>query len=214
MQDIITELNDHGFADLGQTAQVRAINQALKNVCYRENWPFLEKVLTLTFDGVNGVPVNAPADLRAVKKIMDTTSGKRIRFSRTDDFEEKHASELTLAGDPLLYYFVGETLNVWPIPAATQTLRLRYIQMVPDVVASDTEAAIVLPRDYHEAIVFRALMRLYDLDDDSALSARFEAHYENEMAQMEDALMNHQHDEPEYIHALDPDDFDYFYPTY
>jgi hypothetical protein len=187
---------------------LRAINQSHKNICYRNNWPFLEKLLTLTFDGVNATPSNAATDLRAVKKIMDTTTGKRIHFRRTDDFEEKHASQITLAGTPKLYYFVGNTLNFWPVPPSTQTLRQRYIQMVPNVGASDAESAFLLPADYHEAIVFRALMRLYDLDDDSALSARFEAHYENVLAQMEDALMAKQHDEPEYVHVVDPDDFD------
>jgi hypothetical protein len=212
-QDIITELNDHGFSDLGSTAQLRAINQSHRNICYRRAWPFLEKTLTLTFDGVNSTPSNAPTDLRAVKKIMDPVSGKRIRYMRTDDFEEQYVTTKTTVGTPILYYFVGSQLNVYQVPPATQTLYSRYLKTVASVGAADPESAFALPAEYHEAIVFRTLMRLYDLDDDSALSARFEAHYENVMAQMSDALLIQQQDEPEFIHSVDPDDFDYYWPS-
>lgn len=212
-QEILTELNDHGFADLGTTAQLRAINQSHKNIIYRKPWPFRETTLTLTFDGTNPFPLNNPADLRAVMKIIDPSTGKRIRFMRTDDFEERHGNQMTAAGTPILYYFVGTQLRVWNVPPASQTLYSRYLRSAPSVLAGDPESAFMLPPEFHEAIVFRTLMRLYDLDDDSALSARFEAHFENVMAQMEGDLFTRQMDEPEYVHAVDSDDYGFYMPS-
>jgi hypothetical protein len=207
--ELLAEINDHGFEDTLATRKVAAVNWAIKNIAQRKPWPFLEKVMTLTFSGSNPVPTNVPADLRAVMKIMDLSTGRRVRFKRTDDMEESYAMNLLDAGDPFFYYFEGSQLRIWQVPGASQTLRLRYIRTAPTVADGDPEANIIIPPDYHEAIIFRALFRLYDLEDDPELSQRFEAHYENVLQQMTDALMAQQHDEPEYIHVVDDDDWDY-----
>lgn len=209
VQDIITEINDHGFSDSGTTLKVRAINQAIKNIAYRKPWPFLEKVTTLTFSGSSATPSNTPSDLRAVMKIINTTTGSRIRFKRTDDMEEAYGSQLTTAGVPYFYYFEGTTLKVWQVPSATQTLRLRYLRTAPNVVDSDPESAIIVPPDYHETIVLRALYRLYILEDDAEMAVYFKNLYDENIADMTDALFTLQHDEPEYVHVIDADDYDY-----
>lgn len=209
-QEILDEVNAHGFEDTDTNVKLRALNFAIKNISVRKPWPFLERVVTLTFDGTNAAPTNDLSDLRAVMKVIDLSSGtpRRIRFFRTDDLEEQVT--LTDTGSPVVYYFEGSTLKVYKIPSSTQTLRLRYSRFAPKVTAfTDPETSIVIPPDGHEAIIFRMLMRLYDLEDDPDLSARFEAHYENEIAQMSDAFFARQYDEPEYIHVVDPDDFDY-----
>lgn len=207
--ELLSELNAHGFEDTDIFEKLRAINFSIKNISQRRPWPFLEKVMTFTFDGANATPSNAPTDLRAVMKILDTTTGRRVRFKRTDDLEEQYGTQLTTSGEPYFYYFEGVQLKIWKVPSATQTLRARYLRTAPNVAEGDPETAIIIPPDFHEAIVFRTLMRLYDLEDDPELSQRFEVHYENVMTQMADALMTLQHDEPEYIHVFDADDWDY-----
>lgn len=213
-QDIYTELSDFGFGDLGSTALMRVINYAIRNIANRQPWPFLEKVVTLTFDGTNASPSNLPVDLRAVMKVMDTTSGKRIRFKRMDDLEENYATALTTVGTPFFYYVEGGVLKFYQVPASTQTLRMRYVRQHPTVAQSDPESAILIPSDFHEAIALRALMRLYDQDDDTAMSARVEAEYENVLAQVQDSMWAQQHDEADYVHLIDADDYDYYWPTY
>jgi hypothetical protein len=208
-QALISELNDFGFVDTASTRKVSAIQASLRNILYRKPWPFLEKVMTLTFDGTNAAPSNTPTDLRAVMKIIDYTSGRprRIRFKRTDDAEEQLT--LTDAGTPYFYYFEGSALKVYQIPGASQTLRLRYLRTAPVITETSTEADLLLPPDYHEALLFRTVVRLADMDDDNDVAARFDALYENVVAQMTDALMALQHDEPEFIHVVDPDDYDF-----
>ena len=208
---LISELNAYGFTDIDSTVKVSAIQASLRNVLYRKPWPFLEKVMTLTFDGTLAAPSNSPADLRAVMKIIDYTAGnpRRIHFKRTDDAEEELV--LTNLGTPYVYYFEGSALKVYEIPSATQTLRLRYLRSAPVITDTSTEAALLLPRDYHEALVYRSVVRLADMDDDNDVAGRFDGLYENVMGQMTEALMSLQHDEPEFIHVIDPDDYDMGY---
>jgi hypothetical protein len=204
----MAELNAYGFTDTDSTVKVSAIQASLRNILYRKPWPFLEKVMTLTFDGTNATPLNSPPDLRAVMKIIDYTTGnpRRVRFTRTDDAEERFA--LTDKGAPFYYYFEGSALKLYGIPPSTQSLRLRYLRSAPVITSTSTEAALLLPPDYHEALVFRSVVRLADMDDDNDVAARFDGLYENVMGQMTEAIMSLQHDEPEFVHVIDPDDWD------
>lgn len=207
VDELLSEMNEFGFEDTDVVEKVNALNFAIKNITQRKMWSFLEKVLSLTFDGSNATPSNAPTDLRAVKKIIDTSTGTRVRFKRTDDMEEGYGSRLTQAGTPYLYYFEARTLKVWQVPSASQTLRLRYVRFAPKVAAGDPETAIIVPPDGHEAVLFRSLQHLYDLEDDPELAQRFEAKAENSIALLDEAFGLLQDDEPEYIHVVDDDDW-------
>jgi len=207
---IIAELDDHGFADTSPERKLSAINFAIKNITQRKPfWKYVEKVVTISFDGVSPVPTDSPADLRTVMKIMNLSTGQRVRPQRVDDMEENYSMHLLDSGDPTYYYFEGTQLRIWYVPGAGQTLRLRYLRTAPLVTATGNEASIIIPPDFHEAIIFRALMRLYDLDDDPELAARFEAHYENVLAQMTEPASTQQLDAPDFVHVVDDDDWDF-----
>ena len=203
---LLSELDDHGFADTSEDRKVSALNYAISNMSQRKPfWKFVEKVVTLDFDGVSATPSNVPADLRTVMKIMN--GSQRIRPQRVDDMEESFGSQLGDSGDPLYYYFEGTELKLWRIPGSDVTLRLRYLQYAPRVTETSGAAAIIIPEDYHEALIFRALFRLYDLDDDPEMAGRMEAHYENVLAQMTEPAATQQLDAPDFIHVVDDDDW-------
>ena len=206
---LITILNAYGFTDTDTPTKVNAIQNALRSILNRKPWPFLEARKTLAFNGTSPVPTTSLADLRSVMKIRDLSTGqpRRIRFKRADDAEEQY--DLTLAGTPYYYYFVGTQLNVWQIPGVTQTLDLRYTRTAPIVTETTTEAQLLLPPDFHEVLEFRTVANLADTDDDNDVAARFEAKAENGIAQMTATLFEQQRDEPEYVHAIDIDDYDY-----
>jgi hypothetical protein len=206
---LIAILNAYGFTDTDTTTKVNAMQAALRSILQRKTWPFLETTKTLAFNGSSATPTTSLSDLRAVMKIMDNsaTQPRRIRFKRTDDMEEQF--DLTETGTPLYYYFVGTQLNLWPIPSSTQTLRLRYLRTAPVINENSTEAQILLPPDFHEAWEFRTVANLADLDDDNDVAARFEAKAENGIAQMTEALIALQHDEADYVHVIDIDDYGY-----
>jgi hypothetical protein len=210
--ELLTSLNEFGFEDTDISEKLNALNFAIKNITQRKLWSFLDIVLSLTFDGSSATPTNAPSDLRAVRKIIDTSNGRRVKLHPHRRHGGAVRHDAHDSGDPFFFYFEGRTLKFYQVPSATKTLRLRYARFAGKVQSGDPESAIIVPPDGHEAVLFRALQHLYDLEDDSELAQRFEAKAENSIALLDEAFGVQQDDEPEYIHVVDDDDwYDDFY---
>jgi hypothetical protein len=209
VQEILNELDAYGYQDTDLNEKMRAINASIKSIASRKPWPWLHKVTSLTFDGTNPYPTNTPSDLRAVLKVIDTSTGRRVRYKSVDEVEEQYGAHLLDAGTPYLYYFEGTQLRVYQVPGASQTLRLRYVSVPANVVQADPESAIAVPPIGHEALVFRTVMRIADVEDDNDIAARYGALYEQEMQVVEEALGVQQFDAPEHILVVDVDDYDY-----
>lgn len=207
-QNILDDLVAFGYEDTDINVKMRVINFSIQKIANRKPWPWLEKVVNLTFDGINATPTNQPADLRQTLKLLDTGTGKRVRYKPVDEIEDQYGANLTDSGTPQFYYFEGVTLKVWPVPPA-QTLRLRYIRLHPAVVQADPESAILIPTNGHEAVVFRAVMRLADLEDDDEIAARMDPLFEREMVELDEVLAMQQYDTNDHIIVVDWDDYNY-----
>lgn len=216
VQDIITELNDHGFTDESTIAKVRAIQHTIWDLESRKGWPFLEATLDLSFDGVTDIPTNWPAmassnaQVREVLHLRNLQTGRTIRNVRMEEFDDLTIAQgNAITGDPQLYYFVGNALHVWPQPAAAVTglLRMRYIQTSAAIADVSPESALLIPPEFHRLISYGSLWKLYDMEDDPELASRFEAHYENGILQMTEAMWAKQSDRPDHIVMTDPDDY-------
>lgn len=208
--DVLQDLDDFGFTDLDTTTKVAAIQSAIYDIESREAWPFLEASIDLTFDGTSGIPTNFPTDtFRATLKVKNPNTGVRLRWMRLDDFEEFVGTSYTEGGDPVLYYFEGNTLKVWRIPAAGTTVRMKYIQTSAAINESSPDSAILIPKRYKRAILYGALIDLNDLDDDPDIAARNQQKFEAIIARMQAEVFRQQYDQPDYVHPTDPDDWDY-----
>lgn len=207
---LISALGDHGFSDIGTTRQVAVLQDAIWDIESREPWPFLETSINLDFDGTSSVPSNFPTDFRAALRLSDLSLQRRIRPIRLDDFEDNAATDYTMAGDPLFYYFQGGQLNVWPVPAAaTARAKLRYLKVSAAITDTSAETAILIPKRHHNAVLYGALWQLYDMTDDAELAQRYQGHFEQRIASMSADVWKQQYDQPEYVHVIDPDDWDY-----
>lgn len=208
-QEILSEIDAHGFQDTDINEKLRVLNASIKNIAARKAWPWLHTVTSLAFDGTNPFPTNAPTDMRATLKLLDTSTGRRVRYKPIDEVEDAYGNQLTASGSPYFYYFEGMQLRVWQVPGASQTLRLRYVKVPATVGQSDPESAIAVPPIGHEALVFRSIMRLADLEDDSEIAARFGSLFDQEMEQLEEAFGVQQFDVPDHILVIDEDDYYY-----
>jgi hypothetical protein len=205
----LDSLGDYGFADTGLNRKIEKIQAAVWDIESRKPWPFLEASMLLNYAGGSDTASNAPTDLRQALRVRDMTTGRRLNPMRLDDADDAIGTELTLAGDPLFYYFEAGQLKVWPLPpAATGRLKLRYIKRSAAISDSSPEAAYLIPAQHHEAILFGALVRLYDMEDDVELAVRFQGLYEKRIAEMVDDVFKQQYDQPDYIRVFDPDDWD------
>ena len=210
VQDILDELSDHGFEDTETDRKVAAIQAAIWEVEGRRPWPFLSQAVFLNFDGSSATPTNFPATFRAAIRMKDLTNGRRIRFVRTDDFEDMVGTRHSETGRPELYYFEDGTMKVWPVPpSGTGEVKLQQVRWSAPITASSVEADILIPRYFHrDVLVNGSLFRLFDMEDDSEIAVRFQNQFEKALADMVEAAFALQYDEPEYVHVVD-EDWDY-----
>ena len=90
MTDWIDTMQDYGFEDFEQTTLARLLDDAHKEVCLREPWPFLERQVSFTVPGAvsvlttNGVTfVSAPNDPLAASTMRLVTATSTLNNSAT-----------------------------------------------------------------------------------------------------------------------------------
>jgi hypothetical protein len=205
VNDLIQELNDHGFTDTSTPRKVALINDTIWDISERALWHFLETTHTHTFSG-DSFSSNEPTDRRVTISLRPVGDGHPLVPMRLDDFEKKFGDRVDESGEPLVYYFKNDQLNVWPVPSSGTELREQYIHVPAAVTDSTVEADIVIPKQHHRAIILGTLLKLYDMEDDPELAVRFEGHYEARIERMKTGLLIVQVDRPEIVHVIDEDD--------
>lgn len=210
VSDLLLALADYGFEDTGTERKVEKVQAAIWAIERRKPWPFLETSANLSFDGSSGTPTAPPARFRSGLKTRDMTTGRRLEPLRLDDAEEHIGVNESQAGDPILYYFEGGQIKVWPVPPAGRIVRLKYIQRSPAIDEASTWASgdILIPNEHYEVILYGALQRLYAMEDDVELAVAMAAQFEKSVQEMEADIYPQQFDRPDYIHVFDPDDYD------
>jgi hypothetical protein len=205
--DILAILDDHGFIDTDTNTKLAYLNNAITEFCSVEPWPFLEaQPATLSFDGTHSYPsAGMPTNFRAVLSVVDSSTGRLIIPERVDNLDRAQGSLTTQQSDALFYYFIGNQLNFAPIPPASFQARLRYLQFHPDVTSSSVAADFLIPKRFWMALVFGALVRLYDQDDDPDTSERMRGHFNNFVQTVRDEIWQRQFDMPDRVVITDPD---------
>jgi hypothetical protein len=208
--EMITDLGDHGFTDTGTLTKVRVLQDTIWEIEGLRPWPFLETSINLSFDGTSGLATNFPSNFRSALRMKNTSSGVLLEpVDAAFDLEEIVGTQITLVGSPEVYYSEAEQLKLWPVPSNGITVRMRYIKWSDAITSSSPATAISVPVRHHRVIVLGALVRLYDMEDDPELAARFEGHFEKRIEKMVEDLFRKQYDRPEHIRVTDPDSWDY-----
>jgi hypothetical protein len=206
--EMIQEIRDHGFDDIDEARVLSFINDAYQNIWSREAWPFLEATSTLTVDTTG--KVTAPTDIGKILTIEDTTFGRRLQPVRLDWFTRAYGNRLSQTGDAYLYYFLGSSVYVYPIPTSP-TLTARYIR-IPPTLTSSPDTTPLLPFQHHDIIVLGALARCYFMEDDPENKTLAENDFEQRIGQMRDDLWMRQYDRTDTIQDLDGyDEVDWLY---
>lgn len=212
-QEILDALSDYGFTDTTTTRKMEKINSTIFDITSREPWPFMEAApVLLDFDGTSAVPSNFPSDFQSDLDVVDMSTGARLQPMRVQEADRLLNLSMSQSGTALYYYFVGRQLMVAPIPpAGTGTHRLRYIRVHPTVLQTDPESAILVPKEHHEVVLLGTLVKLYDMEDDTDLSVRFQQLYEKAYQDMRGSIWMRQYDRPDHIVITDLHDWDYDY---
>jgi hypothetical protein len=205
--EIITKLDSAGFEDTDEADKLDVINDTLWDIDSRALWPYLEKTIALNFDGSSPTATNMPTNFKAAIWLHDTTNGMTIWPERLSTVRDRHGAQISQVSDPVLYYFLGDSLRLWPVPPATTgRFQLDYFAQQPELAADDLEADILLPKRHHRAILLGALWRLYEVEDDPEQGSVFNQRYELRIAQMLADLNVRQHQRADQIFVIDEDD--------
>lgn len=207
---LLDALGDYGFTDSATDEKVRAIQGAIWAIERKRPWPFLEASLDLDFSGSSGLATNMSTQVRSVLKMRHRATGQRILPKRLDDFEEELSSTASESqvGTPHLYYVDAGQVKLWPIPpAGAGSVRMRYLRWSEAITDASPESAILIPPRHFEVILFGAIVRLMDKEDDSEIAVRFEQQFDLGVQEMVEDTFRSQWDEPDFVHVLDPNDY-------
>lgn len=210
VQQMLDEIDLAGYDDLEESDKLLYINRAAKAITNREPWAFREKTQDLT--SANWDTATGEVDLTdlsftfgGLMDIINTSaSGYPIRFIRRDEHYKHRSASLTETGTPFNFFFVGKRLFLWPVPTSG-TFRITYLAHQGDLVAASAESAILLPAQWHEAIVAGALYRINMREDDPENAAMFKSAHDELLESMRQDLEKVQWDSPDSILVYEDD---------
>lgn len=207
VSDILSRLTAMGFEDTADDDKMDAINDTLWDVTSREQWPWRIKSASLPMTAGDSSPP-VPADFNQVKWITDTTTGNSLWWERLDTIRNRYGSQLTTQQDPWCFYFIGDTLNVYPIPPDNSASRyiLDYYANQAELTTTSLQADILLPPQHHRIITLGAAAKLYQIEDDPEQAAANKSDYEQRIATMKHDLIKKQFVNPDQIFVIDEDD--------
>lgn len=211
---IISDLDDHGFADTSSTRKLAVIQDVIWQVEGILPWPFLRQSWTLNFDGTSPVPSNwntlTPAFRNSIR-LKDLNNGRRVMPVREEEWADRSATSFAVAGNPEIYYF-GDAgaLSVWPVPVAGYSLWLQGTRWSDPINTSTTESQILIPKYFHRGLIVNgALQRLYAMEDDTELAPVFQSYQQAAMELATETLLKQQYDRRDHIKVIDPDSWDF-----
>jgi len=197
-------LDDYGFSDSTDSTKLRVINATIWDVLSRQPFKFLEKQITLTFSGSSGTPANVPADYHAALFAKynyggAAQSGGRLEHQDFDTWLRLHGNDQE-TGPTRLWYDIAGAPVFWPAPDASDTVTFFYVAKQAALDATGVEADIVIPPEFHDAVIVQgAVYRLDNMEDDTDLSVTFKQEYEQAIQNLVEWDGHRQFADPNYV---------------
>ena len=199
IDQMFTEMDLYGFEDFDDDAKLILINEAYFDIVTREAWPFMEGLATIAQPSADDT-LNVPTNFQAVLSLVDTDNNIVLEPER-NDVVEKNIRLNADSGSPNKYYFVGETLYLYPSDNTGTTYRLYYIKSPSVLTVDSVPADILIPARHHSIIVYGALVKAFLVNDDPQ-AAVFQNMFESRYMQMRNDVWMRQYDRPERIHVI------------
>lgn len=199
VQDWIDNLSDYGLGDdISPDDLLSEVNKVIQDVNSRQTWPYLETTANVTLTAGQAL-VTAPARLNKVRGLVIDSIGQVLVPERRETIVKKYVGGLTNQGVPFHYYFIGQSMYVYPIPQQSYTAILDYTQDEITVDATTPLASLLLPQKHHAAYFLGLLASLYAMEDDTEMYGLYQSRFEQKIVNMMDDLAMHQLDMPDRV---------------
>ncbi len=199
IDEMFTEMDLYGFEDFDDDTKLILINEAYFDIVTREAWPFMEGLTSIT-QPADDDTLNVPTNFQAVLSLVDSTNNIVLEPERNDVIEKNIRIGLD-SGNPTKYYFVGDTLYLYPSDNTGTTYRLYYIKAPTSLTVSSVPADILIPVRHHSIIVYGALVKAFLVNDDPQ-AVVFQNMFEQRYQQMRNDVWMRQYDRPERVHVI------------
>lgn len=207
MTELLDTMEDYGFDDVERSTLARLIDDAHKELCLREPWPFLERQQTIT-QAVNDASVTTSSTLGKVLAFVNKTDNVVLEPLRTDTQMKDFVYDLDTTGTPTHYYFVGDELYVYPTPDSAKELRIRYLTE-PTTLNSDSDDTLILwPSKHDSVLLYSALSKAYYINDDPQ-GASMQQVMEARLQIARSDLWMKNYDRPDRVIVLDDNEYIY-----
>lgn len=199
VQDWINNLTDYGLGDdINADDLMEIINKVIQDVNTRYTWPFLDTTTTVTL-AQGTAQVTLPARFNKARGLVIPSLPQVLTPERRDTILRKYAGSLTNTGSPMLYYFIGQNMFVFPIPDQSYSAVLDFAQDETTVTATTVLTSLLMPVKHQDVYFLGILARLYLLEDDTEMFQLFAGRFEKKIVDMMDDVTMHQYDMPERV---------------
>lgn len=186
LTDITTKVQQR-IRDTGYSTSEIAnyLNDTINDVFNEYRLPFMQTTQTYTVTANDsdithgsGLPTNYVGAI----DLLNTTSGQESvipykDFSELDQmYPDLDDTTRNTAGQPLYWYKYGNTIKLFPSPAAAYTLSLRYYKK--PTALSDTTDVPEIPSEFEELLVAGAAYRVLQVKDNYDQAAIHENKYQ------------------------------------
>lgn len=196
---LLSTLDEHGFQNRATAIKLAFLNETYFDICSLEAWPFLQATATLSFNGSSPTPTNLPSDFGDVVFMQDVATRGSIDPIELQDYRW-YGYDPAETGDPLYYYFIGDTIYFHPIPpSGSNTVRLDYLKIPTALAADTTEVNILIPKRHHDILWLGAIIKLQGQDDDETLMPVYTHMFDKKLSRMRADLWRKQYQRPDNI---------------
>lgn len=115
---------------------------------------YLERTETVT---TTLATATLPGDVHRILRVVDTTHARVLREASRDTLLD-HDPTLAHTGQPHSFTLSENTLTLHPKPSQNLNLEVLYLPRVDDLAPDGNEATILLPRQFHQALIWGALV--------------------------------------------------------
>lgn len=195
--DWVTNLADYGLGDdINPDDLLSIINGVIQDVNSRQPWPFLETTSTVTLTaGTAQVPL--PTNFSKARAFIIDSLSQVIAPTRREQILKDYAGYITQQGTPYNYYFIGQSMFVYPVPDQNYVCILDYCQDDVQVTLNTVLTSLLIPFKHQSVYMWGIIQQLYALEDDTDLYNLFGARFEKKIVDMMDDINMHQFDMPD-----------------